>query len=293
MNAMPLDRIATLADGRRLGFAEVGDPAGTPVVFCHGFPGSRLESRLVAAAALRAGARLVAPDRPGYGLSDPKPGRALPDFADDVTELAGVLGLDRFRVLGVSGGGPYALALARRLPERVEAVAVVCGLGPLSRPEALAAMHWPARLGFGTARSSPRLNRLLFGEVLGRLMRLSPEIALALLTVRMPARDRQVLARPEVRAVIRAALWEGVRQGPGGPLLDMALYAREWPFDPAGITAPASFWHGEADATVPLSHTRLVAAALPEARVHIVPGEGHFSLPVDHAEAILENLLTL
>lgn len=282
---------ATLADGRRIGFAEVGDPAGAPVIFCHGFPGSRLESRLVAAAAHRTRTRIIAPDRPGYGLSDWKAGRAIPDFADDVAELADRLGLGRFRVLGISGGGPYALAIAHRLPERVEALAVVCGLGPLSHPEVLATMHWPGRLGFGTARTNPRLHRLLFGQILGRAMRLSPELALALLTVRMPAADRQVLARREVRPVILAALAEALRQGWRGPLLDMTLYAREWPFDPAEITAPASFWHGEADATVPLAHTRMVAARLPRARVRTLPGEGHFSLPVDHAEEILENLL--
>lgn len=292
MNSTQLNLAATLTDGRRLAYAEVGDPAGAPVIYCHGFPASRLESRLVATAAERTGTRLIAPDRPGYGLSDWKAGRALPDFADDVAELADSLGLGRFRVLGVSGGGPYALALGSRLPERVEAVAVVCGLGPLSRPEALAAMRWPARLGFGTALRHPRLNRFLFGLVLGRLMRLSPEITLALLTVGMPPADRRTLGRPEIRSEVCAALRESLRQGLRGPLLDMTLYTQTWPFDPAGIAAPVSFWHGEADATVPVCHARM-AAVMPKADLRLLPDEGHFSLPVEHAEAILENLLNL
>lgn len=293
MNAMRLDRTAVLPDGRRIGYAEVGVQSGAPVFYCHGFPASRLESRLVAAAAVKTNARIVAPDRPGYGLSGWKPERTILDFADDVEGLADRLGIARFRVLGVSGGGPYALALAHRLPDRVEAVAVVCGLGPVSRPEALAAMRWPGRLGFGTARKNPRLNRFLFGTCLGRLMQRSPELTLSLLTRGMPAADRLTLARPEVRSVILATLREGLRQGPRGALLDMSLYPREWPFDPAGIPVPMSFWHGDADTTVPVSHTLMTTAGLAKDTVHILPGQGHFSLPVEHAEDILENLLNL
>jgi pimeloyl-ACP methyl ester carboxylesterase len=282
-----------LGDGRRMAYAEVGDLAGQPVIYCHGFPASRLESRLVAAAAQRLGVRIIAPDRPGYGGSDFKAERALTDWAGDVDELADRLKLDRFRVLGVSGGGPYALALTSSLPERVEAVAIVCGLGPVCRPEALDPMHWPARLGFGTANTAPWLNRLFYGGVLGRLLKHRPDTALALLSVGANAADRRVLARPEVRAMVSAALREGLRQGTRGALLDMALYAREWPFDPSGIEAPLSFWHGDADATVPVCHTRLVAASLPWAEVRILAGEGHFSLPIEHADAILNNLLNL
>lgn len=285
------DLTIALRDGRRMGFAEVGDGAGAPVIYCHGFPASRLESRLVAKAALQAGTRIIAPDRPGYGLSDGKAERRIPDWADDVAELADRLDLGRFRVLGVSGGGPYALALASRLPERVEAVGIVCGLGPVCRAEARNPMHWPARLGFGTTNTLPWLNRLFYGALLGRLMRHRPEAALALLTVGANAADRRVLSRPEVRAIVCSALREGLRQGPRGALRDMALYAREWPFDPAAITAPISFWHGEADATVPVCHTQLVAKDLPQAKVRILPGEGHFSLPIEHADEILETLL--
>jgi pimeloyl-ACP methyl ester carboxylesterase len=281
----------TLRDGRRTAYAEVGSPAGAPVIYCHGFPASRLESRLVAPAALRTSARIIAPDRPGYGGSDWKAERTLLDWPDDVAELADGLGLERFSVLGVSGGGPYALALAHRLRERVEAVAIVCGLGPVCLPEALSPMHWPARLGFSTANTAPWLNRLFYGGVLGQLLRHRPEAALALLTVGANEADRRVLSRPEVRAIVCAALREGLRQGTRGALLDMALLAREWSFDPAEIKAPVSFWHGDADATVPVSHTRLVAARLPRARVRILPGEGHFSLPIEHAREILETLL--
>lgn len=285
------DLAITQHDGRRTGFAEIGERSAVPVIYCHGFPASRLESRLVESAALRTGVRIVAPDRPGYGRSDWKAGRSIPEWADDVAELADSLKLDRFRVLGVSGGGPYALALACRMPERVEAVGIVCGLGPVCRREALRPMRWPARLGFSTVNSTPWINRLFFGGVLGRLMRYRPEAAVAMLTVGANAADRRVLSRPDVRAIVCGALREGLRQGTRGALLDMALYAREWPFDPAEITAPVAFWHGDADATVPVCHSHLMAECMPQAKVHILPGEGHFSLPIEHADEILQTLI--
>src|SRR5688572_28104051 len=119
----------TLSDGRKVGIAEFGAPAGRPVVYCHGFPASRLEARLAHEAAKEVGARLIALDRPGYGLSDFQPGRRIGDWPRDVVEAADALGVQRFAMLGVSGGAPYALACAALLPERITALGVVCGLG--------------------------------------------------------------------------------------------------------------------------------------------------------------------
>jgi pimeloyl-ACP methyl ester carboxylesterase len=287
-----LDQTLTLNDGRRLGFAELGDAAGAPVIYCHGFPASRLEGRLIASAAERRKARVIVPDRPGYGLSDRKPERTIAEWADDVAELAAALGLERFSVLAVSGGAPYGLALAARLAGRVEGAAVVCGLGPVYRPEALRSMHWPGRYGFQWARTAPGLTRLVYGGLLGRLMRVRPEFALFLLTVAIPESDRRTLSRPEVRAVLAASVREALRPGVEGPLMDLGLYARDWGFDPAGIKAPVTFWHGEADATVPVSHVALLAEWLPHAEVRRLAGEGHFSLPIERADDILGVLLS-
>jgi pimeloyl-ACP methyl ester carboxylesterase len=285
--------VQILSDGRRIGIAEIGDPAGPPVILCHGFPASRLECRMLAHGVERLGVRVIAVDRPGYGLSDWQEDRTIPGWAGDVQELAGRLALDRFRVLGVSGGGPYALALAHALPERVAAVSVVCGLGPVARPELLEPMHWPARLGFGTAREAPWINQLFFGGMMGPLMQFRPDLALGLLTVGMPGADRAILRRPDIHASTCESLAEGLRQGTRGALRDMWLYAGDWGFEPSAVRQPVEFWHGQSDATVPVLHTRSLAAGLSQARVRIVPDEGHFSLPILHAEAILEALLNL
>src|SRR4051794_20731127 len=119
-----------LSDGRRLAYCEYGSPAGKPVLYFHGWPGSRLEAKLADPVAKKFNAKIIAIDRPGFGMSDFKPNRTLLDWPLDVCELADALGLDRFAVVGVSGGGPYALACARRIPERLTSVAVICGVGP-------------------------------------------------------------------------------------------------------------------------------------------------------------------
>jgi pimeloyl-ACP methyl ester carboxylesterase len=286
-----LNQTIKLEDGRRLGFAEVGDPGGMPVVYCHGFPASRLESVLIAGAAERRRVRIIAPDRPGYGLSDWKRERTMGDWADDVAQSADGLGIERFSVLGTSGGGPYGLALAARLPERVQAVGIVCGLGPLNAATAMQAMQWPARFGFAMARAAPRMLRLIYGGVVGRLIRGDPEMALSLLARGSPASDRSILARTEIKAALCASVREGLRPGTKGAVQDMVLYAHDWGFGLERIRMPITFWHGEADRTVPLSHTLKLAESFPHAQVLTFPGEGHFSLPIAHADEILDTLI--
>jgi pimeloyl-ACP methyl ester carboxylesterase len=284
-------RTLTLKDGRRLGYAEAGDPQGRPVIYCHGFPASRLEAALVDRAALRLGARIVVPDRPGYGLSDYQPGRRMVDWPGDVEQLADALGFGRFAVLAVSGGGPYGLALCHAAPGRVAAASVVAGLGPVYDPEAVRPMRGPARFGFASARKAYWLTRLVYGALLGPFLRARPELALALLTIAMPESDRATLSQPDTRAVLCAAIREGLRPGVGGALLDFKLYTRDWGFEAAAIRMPVDFWHGEADGTVPLLHSQMLAALLPQARLIQRPGEGHFSLPIQHTDEILEALL--
>lgn len=280
----------TLRDGRTLGYDEYGDPEGKPLLYCHGFPASRLEAELTATAAARIGVRTIAADRPGFGVSDVKPGRTILDWADDVTELADALGFDRFPILGVSGGGPYALACARRIPRRLTAVGIVGALGPLAGTGLLAGMRWPARLFFGLARRSPGLLRLVLKDLLGPFLRKQPAATMSLLSVAAPAADRTVLARPEVKRILAASMKEAFRDGVRGAMAELDLYIRPWGFVPAEVFETVHLWHGTADATVPPAHGRYLAAALPHCRAAFVAGEGHFSLPLEHTEEILRAL---
>jgi pimeloyl-ACP methyl ester carboxylesterase len=279
-----------LGDGRTLGYSEYGDRRGKPLFYCHGFPASRLEAELTATAAMETGLRVVAADRPGFGISEGKPGRTIPDWADDVTELADALGIGRFAILGVSGGGPYALACARMIPGRLTAVGIACPLGPLAGTGLLTAMRWPARLFFGLFRRSTIVQRLILEGLLGPLLRRQPSATLSLLTTAAPAADRRVLARPDVKRILAASMKEAFRDGLQGAIAELDLYSRPWGFAPDEISETVHLWHGTADATVPPSHGRYLAAALPHCRASFVAGEGHFSLPLGHVEEILRTL---
>ncbi len=280
-----------LPDDRWLAYAEYGDPDGTPVIYCHGFPGSRLEARLFEASAHRQGLRVIAPDRNGIGLSDPLPGRRLLDWPTDIAALADALGLERFHLLGVSGGGPYALACAHRLADRLKGVALVCPLGPLDRSADLWAMRWPAALSFTSIRTLPLFARSLYRYWVVPFVHSHPQSAYNLMLSMAPLADHRVLSRPAVRETILASLVESVRAGAGGVLDEMALYAAPWGFQPEEITMPIQLWHGTADDTVPVRQGRELAMRLPDCHVRFVDGEGHFSLPVDHMDEIARALL--
>jgi pimeloyl-ACP methyl ester carboxylesterase len=278
-----------LRDGRTLGYAEYGDPKGKPLFYCHGFPASRFEAELTAAAAIKTGMWIIAADRPGFGESEFQPGRTLLGWADDVSELADALGMDRFAILGVSGGGPYALACAHRIPLRLTSIGIVGSLGPLAGTRLLTGMRWPARLFFGLSRRSPALLRLVLKNLLPFLRR-QPSVTLKLLTIAAPAADRMVLARTEAKRILAASMKEAFRVGVQGAITELNLYSRPWGFAPDEISETVHLWHGAADATVPPSHGRYLAAALPHCRASFVAGEGHFSLPLEHMEEILSTL---
>src|SRR5688572_6695284 len=128
---MKEDQQVSLPDGRKLGYGDYGDPQGEPVFFFHGWPSSRFHGKLLHEGARERGLRVIAPDRPGIGLSDPLPGRGFGTWPGDVAGLADALGFGTFRLFGISGGCPYTLATAAALPERVRAAAVLCGAPPL------------------------------------------------------------------------------------------------------------------------------------------------------------------
>jgi pimeloyl-ACP methyl ester carboxylesterase len=282
-------RQITLRDGRLLAYAEYGDPQGRPLLYFHGFPSSRLEAALTDEAAAGLGIRVIAPDRPGIGLSDFQPGRLIGDWPADVTELADALGLGRFAVLGVSGGGPYALACAAKIPERLTAVGIVGGLGPLDKAGATRGMSLLSRFFLQLFRRAPGAGRTCFA-LAALIARHSPDRLFALFTANVPAPDREVLARPEVRNIFLASLGEAVRSGSQGGARELYLYTRPWGFDLACIRVTVDLWHGRLDATVPVALGEYLARILPDRRSRLLDGEGHFSLPLSRMEEILRAL---
>lgn len=280
-----------LADERTLACLELGDPGGAPVIYFHGFPGSRLEARLAADAAERLGLRLLAPDRPGFGESTFLPGRTIGNWAADVAELTDQLGLQRFAVVGVSGGGPYALACAARIPGRLGGVALVGALGPLAGMRSTRGMVALNRLALALAARSPSMARLAIG-LAARWVRQRPERFLARMSAGAPAADRAVLTDAGYRAIFGASTAEALRQGGRGVAWELTLLARAWDFRLKEVSVPVRIWQGLADNIVPAAMARRLAGELPTSETHYLPGEGHLSLVARRLDAVLEDLCT-
>jgi pimeloyl-ACP methyl ester carboxylesterase len=286
----PHGKRLALNDGRRLGYAEFGVPSGRPVLYCHGFPASRLDGCLAHEAAVRENVRLIAPDRPGYGLSDFLAGRHISDWPRDLLELADALSLNQFAVLGISGGGPYAVACAGQIFERLTSVGIVCGLGQTHIREDVARMNSFARLSLAAARNAPALSQL-FNRLLAPALRNSPGLILKLLASQLPPADREVLSNPDVFGMFADSYREAFRQGGRGVAHDLTLYAQPWETALESLRVPCYLWHGEQDATVPIAMAKRLASAIPDCRARFYADEGHFSLPVRRMDEILSALV--
>ena len=288
-----LCRDIRLADGRILAFAEHGHPSGHAVFWCHGVPSSRVEGDLLIngpiASAL--GLRVIVPDRPGIGRSTHQPTRSIASWADDVAELADLLGIERFSVLGSSGGAPYASACGLKYPDRVRAVGVLGGVAPADAPGMMRALSGPLRLMFRLAQFAPPILRTLYRLNLRALER-SGERASERMARWAPEPDRVLLNRPDISQGFTACFVEACRQGTAGPALDVKLIAEPWRIDLAAMRVPTFLWHGELDRNVPVVAGRHLASVIPNCRATFYPEEAHLSLPFNRQEEILRALAT-
>ena len=264
-----------LPDGRRLGFAEFGDPSGAPVLAIHGTPGSRYMFALTDQAARARRLRIIAPERPGYGLSDYGRNERVSHAADDLTSFVDALGLDRFAVLGVSGGGPFAIAAAAAMPERVPLLALISPVGPVADCQSRIRMSKLHRLIFARmGRSDPACATFFWSvRTLGRL---APDVAYRALMQRVVASDRELLRRGDVKANLQTALKEGLREGIKGARQDLRLLCAPWGLRLGEIDVPAVVWQGSDDPIVPPSAAYLLAETLPNCRLDVVQGAGHY-----------------
>ena len=270
MNRNP-DRVVALPDGRGLCVAEYGDARGIPVLAFHGLPGSRRQRHPDDSIAAALGVRMLHLDRPGFGRSDPQRSRTLATWVDDVRAVCDAVGLERIRVIGASAGGPYALACAALLGERVVRTAVVSGVGP---PGSMVLRSRVLRAGFALAPAAPWSVRPL-ALAASLLARHAPGRYLNALAAQLNPADRRVLARAEFRAMFAEDLREAFAQGTAAFAQDLALIAAPWPFDLARIASPLALWHGDEDWMIPHAAAEAIARAVPSAQLHL-GGGGHF-----------------
>ena len=280
------DQTIKLKDGRTLGYAEYGNPEGKPVFYFHGFPGSRLDWPLFDDddSAAESGARIIAADRPGMGLSDFKRGREILDWPDDVIELADALQVDRFAVLGIPGGGPYACACTFKISERLTTTAVVCGMGPPDAPRSKEGTSW-------TIPGKPSVMRRLLLMLFAMGLRKDPDRFVLRSRETFAEPDRLLLDQPEAAKVYVDMLREAFRSGIGGVHHEAALYTRPWRFRLQDIPVEVHLWHGNLDLNVPVSVGRHAADAIPSCHATFVENEGHISLAHNHIREILSVLV--
>ena len=283
--------IMELPDGRELAWLELGDPAGRPVIGFHGTPGSRNQLVLDEAPVRSAGVRLITVDRPGYGHSTFHAGRRLVDWAADVAGLADHLDLERFGVAGVSGGGPHALACAALLPERVSVAGVISGVGPLSAPGDERGMMPLNALVSRVARRSGKPLHAMFALTVF-VQRRWPERVVEGMSKQMAPNDAEILARPDVREVFIRDMRKSAATAGKASAQDFELFSRDWGFRLEDIKVPVHFWQGDADLNVPPAHASRMAAEVPGAVLHQVPGGGHMMV-VDLIGDILSTLRAL
>lgn len=282
-----------VGEDRRIGFAEFGAPQGRAVFWLHGTPGARrqipTEARVYAE---HHNIRLIGVDRPGIGASTPHQYETILAFADDLRTIADTLGIDKMAVVGLSGGGPYTLACAAGLPDRVVAAGVLCGVAPTRGPDAISGGLM--RLGSAVA---PLLQvggtpLRLGASLLIRAARPVASPALDLYGLLSPRADRHLLARPEFKAMFLDDLLNGSRKQLAAPFADVIAFARDWGFRLDEVKVPVRWWHGDHDHIVPFSHGEHVVSRLPDAKLLHLPGESHLA-GLGRGEEILSTLMQI
>ncbi|MEO6870780.1 MAG: alpha/beta hydrolase [Chthoniobacterales bacterium] len=289
MPAVP-PTIISLTDGASIAISEYGKSTGEPVFFFHGWPSSRTMAQLTDTAARDLNLRIISPDRPGIRDSSFHADRKLLDWPPLLAELADKMGIDRFKIIGISGGAPYTLASAWALAERVQAVAVVSGAPPLAeladRSRLLRLYRW----------------LLFFYPRHRELLRVSFRAARPFLSIKLPIRLRPALLKllqPCDAAVMRdiaafEACFESQRQAwrasADGLMVDAEIYAQPWGFSVEEISVPVRLWHGKKDRSFHWELARDLGARLTSCTTHLVEGEGHYSLPIRHMHEILADL---
>ncbi len=284
-----------LKDRRTLEYADLGDPSGTPVMFFHGTPATAGQAAIIADAAGRHGVRLIAASRPGYGASTNSPPGLAPTAAA-MLEMADQVGLQRFAVLGASGGGPFALAAAAVAPARVGAVVVTGGLGVCSEvtPEVLGDEdRWAlALLAEGDVEVAVRIMTELCDPRLAGLRGLSGEEFSAALQKRAPPGEKDWFdEHPDLRAPFEGDFQRAITTS-DGYTRDNLSWLGPWDIDLSAVTAPVWLVYGESDKVAAPAHGEWLHARLPSSELHVVPG-GHGDVTFGAADSALAAITRL
>ncbi|MBU1424443.1 MAG: alpha/beta hydrolase [Gammaproteobacteria bacterium] len=277
----------TLRDGRRLQYAEYGDPQGKPVIHTHGVLGCRYERFPDDLLTRKLGVRLIIPDRPGYGLSEYAPEHGYLDFADDLLELVDHLDIRQCSIMGLSVGAIYASAFAYKTPKRLHNIAMICSTPPFRSFSDFAGMPPSLKLLAAFSKYLPTAARMIADIAITNACK-DPGTFLA--NIPVCASDRVILSHSLLKEHIEVCVLAGSKDCHSGFVQDVLLSAELWPFALKDIQTKTYFWHGTEDTHSPLCRVKPIIDAVPNSRLFRIDGGGHF-LIYDHWQEILSTLI--
>ncbi len=284
------DNKLRLPDGRLMGYAQYGDAGGRAVLAIHGTPGSRIMMQPADRFASQHGILLIAPDRPGYGLSSICPDISFAQWVKDIALLLDTLKVDQFWLFGVSGGGPFATAIAAVMPQRVIGLALVSPVGIFDQ-EVRQSWSWRHRLFFSLLPRHPALAKPAF-TVARHLLMLAPYPFLKIFSFSLSRADRLILSDSRHQEALLAAFYDGLQSGVSGVLEDLRLFANPWQFSLEKIDMPVILWQGSEDLMVPEKAALQLVDSFEDVEIIGLPGQGHFWI-FEHFEEVLERLVAL
>lgn len=282
-----------VGNNRRIGFAEFGSATGRAFFWLHGTPGARRQIPTEARAfGEEQKVRIIGIDRPGVGSSTPHRYDSVADFAPDLLQVADTLGIDKFAVIGLSGGGPYTLAVANAAPDRVVVAGVLGGVAPTVGPDSISG----GATQFATL-TAPLLQvaGAPIGRALSSIISIARPVAIPAISVYgrlSPQGDRELLARPEFRAMFLDDLLHGGARRAEAPFADAIVFARDWGFRVSDVDVPVRWWHGDKDHIIPFSHGEHMVNLLPDATLYTMHGESHLG-GLGMATEVLTELLAV
>ena len=300
LSSSQLDQTFVLPDGRTLGYAEYGSSNGIPLFYFHGYPSSRIEPIPVHEIAQKLNLRLIAPDRPGFGLSSLQSNRRILDWPTDVLSIAQHLELGRFAVMGCSGGGPYALACAYSIPGDVlSGVGVFAGAAPWEAspgtPLPLAKKNTTGRRILATiADHAPSALRVGMDALVGTaqwLTKVGPVTRRLDAWLEANEGEHSTLTTEQRRERLLRILFEGFARGAAGMVQETQLLVHDWGFKLEDITYDTvKVWHGAKDINAPISMVRYMVNRLPHATLTEYPDDTHYTMGA-HFEEVLADLV--
>ncbi len=277
-----------LNDSRKLGYEEFGDTNGFPIIYCHGSQSSRLEMHYDVSFATDNNLRIITIDRPGHGTSDFNPKGTILDFAKDVKQLTEYLRIDKFSVIGMSAGSPFALAIAYLFPENIHKTSIISGFAPYNS-KSKKHLSKEVRTMLSLAKSFPFLLKLLL-NLQAKQLKKKPKKALKGFLKIMSEPDQKILKNEAVTQVIENMFVEAFRNGSKGVAHEIAkLLVNDWEFELSEIKVPVSFWQGTKDNNVPCEWAELMKNEIKDAELTLFPDEGHLII-FEHAQEIFLNL---